>query len=309
MSDIASYDLSRNVNLTELHLGSNNVADKLDLSKNTKLETLAVCGNFDLTTLDVSNNPGLKHLNISDTDIWSIDVIDCPYIVKAIKNGEKGEGPSADGEHSFIFYEYGEDEVAMFFAFNEGATVKYEKEVPSPTSEPTKIPTQTPTATPTTKPSPTATKAPAKAPAKAPTKAPSGKVSISLNKTSAMIKTGGKLQLKAVVKGTSNPVTWKSSNTKVATVNQKGLVTAKQAGAAVITASVAGKSAACKVTVLYKDVSDKSDFWFKPTNYLTEKGVVKGYDGQTKFKPDANCTRAQMVTFLYKYDKYVNGKG
>ena len=89
MSDIASYDLSRNVNLIELHLGSNNVAEKLDLSKNTKLETLAVCGNFDLTTLDVSNNPGLKHLNISDTDIWSIDVIDCPYIVKRSKMEKK----------------------------------------------------------------------------------------------------------------------------------------------------------------------------------------------------------------------------
>lgn len=50
-------------------------------------------------------------------------------------------------------------------------------------------------------------------------------------------------------------------------------------------------------------------YWFAPNNYLTAKGVVKGYDKQTKFKPANNCTRAQMVKILYKYDKFVNGKG
>ena len=70
------------------------------------------------------------------------------------------------------------------------------------------------------------------------------------------------------------------------------------AGTVTITASAAGKTAQCTVTVLYKDVINPNEFWFGPTNYLTAAGVVKGYDGQTTFKPANDCTRAQMVTFL-----------
>ena len=44
-------------------------------------------------------------------------------------------------------------------------------------------------------------------------------------------------------------VTWKSSNTKVAVVDSKGVVTAKAAGTANITASLNGKTATYKVTV------------------------------------------------------------
>ena len=54
------------------------------------------------------------------------------------------------------------------------------------------------------------------------------------------------------------------------------------------------------LTVLYKDVTNTEDFWFAPTNYLTAKGVVKGYANQTEFRPSNDCTRAQMVTFLYR---------
>lgn len=51
----------------------------------------------------------------------------------------------------------------------------------------------------------------------------------------------------------SNPITWKSSNTKVATVDENGIVTATGKGTATITASTAdGKiTDTCKVTVTY----------------------------------------------------------
>jgi hypothetical protein len=55
-----------------------------------------------------------------------------------------------------------------------------------------------------------------------------------------------------------------------------------------------------KVNIRYKDVTNPSDFWFEPTYYLTKKDVVKGYDKQTTFKPSNECTRAQMVTFLWR---------
>ena len=54
------------------------------------------------------------------------------------------------------------------------------------------------------------------------------------------------------------------------------------------------------ITILYRDVTKKSDFWYEPTNYLTAANVVKGYDKQTLFKPANDCTRAQMLTFMWR---------
>ena len=75
--------------------------------------------------------------------------------------------------------------------------------------------------------------------------------SIKLNKTSVTLSLPGTTtaQLKATVTGASKKVTWKSSNTSVATVSTSGKVTAKKAGTAVITATANGKSARCTVTV------------------------------------------------------------
>ena len=112
---------------------------------------------------------------------------------------------------------------------------------------------------------------------------------------------GKTLSLKATIKGKQEKITWKSSNSKIATVDSKGKVTGKMAGNVMITASIpSGSIARCEVQVLYKDVTKKGDFWYKPTNYLTNIGVVKGYDNQTTFKPANVCTRAQMVTFIWR---------
>ena len=90
--------------------------------------------------------------------------------------------------------------------------------------------------------------------------------SIKLNKTSVTLSIPGTTtaQLKATVTGASKKVTWKSSNTSVATVSTSGKVTAKKAGTAIITATANGKSAKCTVTVkstannLYKELLSKS---------------------------------------------------
>jgi chitinase len=52
------------------------------------------------------------------------------------------------------------------------------------------------------------------------------------------------------VYGTKSKASWKSSNSWVATVSSTGKVTAKAAGSATITGTVAGKKLTCKVTVL-----------------------------------------------------------
>ncbi|MBR2315258.1 MAG: Ig domain-containing protein [Clostridia bacterium] len=78
---------------------------------------------------------------------------------------------------------------------------------------------------------------------------------VALNKTSATMATNGTLTLSATVSpsnATNKAVTWKSSDTKVATVSSSGVVTTLKKGTATITATAkdgSGKKASCKITV------------------------------------------------------------
>lgn len=79
-------------------------------------------------------------------------------------------------------------------------------------------------------------------------------VKISLNKSRYVLKKGEKLKLKAAISPAKSKsktkLKWKSSNAKVASVTQKGVVTAKaKKGTAKITVSSGGKKASCKITV------------------------------------------------------------
>ena len=98
----------------------------------------------------------------------------------------------------------------------------------------------------------------------------------------------------------SGNYTWKSSDSKIATVDSKGVIQTKMAGSVTVTVTNGNKKHIIPITVLYKDVTNSKDFWYAPTNYLTAADVVKGYDKQTNFKPKNDCTRAQMVTFLWR---------
>ena len=112
----------------------------------------------------------------------------------------------------------------------------------------------------------------------------------------------------SVGSGTKFPEsTWKSANTKIAKVEKHVETTAAgayiygvSAGATTVKCTRSGKTLKYKVHVMYTDVTDRDDFWFEPTRYLTEKGIVKGYAKQTEFRPDNKCTRAQMVTFIWR---------
>ena len=79
---------------------------------------------------------------------------------------------------------------------------------------------------------------------------------VTLNKTNTTLRYGKTLTLKAKVSpsyATSTKVTWKSGNTKYATVNSKGVVKAKKAGighTVTVTATAADGSkmkASCKI--------------------------------------------------------------
>ncbi len=131
-----------------------------------------------------------------------------------------------------------------------------------------------------------------------PTKKPN--ITLTLDKKTAEIVAGEKLTLKATVKGSKKTVSWKSSNSNIAAVDKNGKITAKKAGKVTITTSCAGVNAKCEVQVLFKDVTNKNDFWYKPAYYLNQKGIVKGYENETEFRPNNYCTRGQIVTFLYR---------
>ncbi len=73
---------------------------------------------------------------------------------------------------------------------------------------------------------------------------------VTLNRKATKLGTGEQLTLSATIKGIESPLTWKTSNAKVATV-EDGVVTAKAVGTATITVSTYNKkTATCKLTVL-----------------------------------------------------------
>ena len=49
----------------------------------------------------------------------------------------------------------------------------------------------------------------------------------------------------------------------------------------------------------FSDVWNSKEFWFKPVYWASENGITTGYKDGT-FKPGNDCTRAQMVTFLWR---------
>lgn len=71
---------------------------------------------------------------------------------------------------------------------------------------------------------------------------------VKLNKTTLTLTEGKSATLK--ITGTRKKVTWKSSDKTVAAVNQKGKVTAKAPGTAVISARTADTTKKCRVTVI-----------------------------------------------------------
>lgn len=84
------------------------------------------------------------------------------------------------------------------------------------------------------------------------------KSSVRLNHTKITMQTGKTKTLK--LSGANKKIKWKSSNKSVVKVSKKGknkaILTAKDAGTAIITATVGRKNYMCKVTVKYKKYKD-----------------------------------------------------
>ena len=103
--------------------------------------------------------------------------------------------------------------------------------------------------------------------------------SIKLNKSKITLYTYGKktVKLLATVDGPSSKIKWISNKKSVATVNSKGLVRAKSAGKAVITATANGKKVKCTITVKA----------IKPSISLNKKKITLYTSGKVSTKLNA----------------------
>lgn len=104
--------------------------------------------------------------------------------------------------------------------------------------------------------------------------------SITLSKTSAKLNMKEKLQLNAkIAPAGAGEATWKSSDTKVATVDDNGLVVTVGEGTCIITASSGAKKATCKITVTDNTKPTKTSVKLAKTSIkvgetTTAKGTV-----------------------------------
>ena len=92
---------------------------------------------------------------------------------------------------------------------------------------------------------------------------------------------------------------WSSSDYTVVYVNVEGILTARKYGTAVITATIGRQQYQCTVNTLFWDVADSEQYFFRPVYWAAENSITAGYNGEY-FGPYLGCTRAQIVTFLWR---------
>ena len=133
---------------------------------------------------------------------------------------------------------------------------------------------------------------------------------LTLNTEQTSLYTGSSLTLQATVEPadtTNQKVTWSSSNEKVATVDENGVVTAHIYGTAVITATAEDETngkitASCTVNTLFYDVIE--GYYYKPVYWAADLGITKGYSSGAyagAFGVGLECTRQELMTFLWRF--------
>lgn len=125
---------------------------------------------------------------------------------------------------------------------------------------------------------------------------------IKLNKKTVTLGAGSTQQLTATVKGNSKKVSWKSSNTKTATVNSKGKVTAKKSGTVTITAKANGVSAKCKIKIISLKAPSISN-WKNTYDSATDPFVFDGVTYTVTWKKVSGAKGYQ----IYYYEEDADG--
>ena len=98
----------------------------------------------------------------------------------------------------------------------------------------------------------------------------------------------------------SSDIVWSVSDTSIATISSNGLLKGVKAGKVTITAELIRSSVDAKeIRILFTDVADSGKYFYEPVYWAFDNGITTGTSG-TKFSPNDNCTRGQVVTFLWR---------
>ena len=134
------------------------------------------------------------------------------------------------------------------------------------------------------------------------------KTSIKLNKANLSLTNGASETLTATINpsnATNKTISWTSSNTKVATVNN-GVVKAISTGTAIITAkSNNGKTTTCKITVSNTEdvIYDVVLFWGQSNMVGSNRAKNSNYDVyDSRIKKTGTCETDELNNF-YKNNK------
>lgn len=129
--------------------------------------------------------------------------------------------------------------------------------------------------------------------------------SITLDQTNITLNKNSFITLLPIIvpdNATNKSITWTSSDTSIATVDNNGKVNAVNFGTATISATTQnGISASCVVTVPLPFSDVKTDDWFyEDVLYVVHANYFKGI-GTTTFSPQSTLTRGQLVAVLGRY--------
>lgn len=100
-------------------------------------------------------------------------------------------------------------------------------------------------------------------------------LSIKMSKDNATVMIGDTCSLNAKVTGSSQIVTWSSSNVSIASVDKYGTVRGKKAGRAIITASIGTIRATCAITVVSVSI---------PEEIVMKKGTKKALTVKSSYR-------------------------